>query len=106
MMPAPSSSLLCCPSWLRPSLPPLQAENNSGIKLTESMAMLPASSVSALVFAHPNAEYFAVGKIEKDQVASYAERKGWTMSEAEQWLRPILAYDSEVQVGGGGGGSN
>jgi 5-methyltetrahydrofolate--homocysteine methyltransferase len=71
----------------------LDATAKTGIDLTESMAMTPPSSVSGLYFAHPRAEYFGVGKIDPDQVADYARRKGWDVATAERWLAPILAYD-------------
>ncbi|WP_288350437.1 methionine synthase [uncultured Thalassospira sp.] len=71
----------------------LNAEENVGVSLTESCAMTPASSVSGFYFAHPEAKYFGLGKIERDQVESYAERKGMTMAEAERWLAPNLNYD-------------
>ncbi|MGE0045872.1 MAG: vitamin B12 dependent-methionine synthase activation domain-containing protein, partial [Hyphomonadaceae bacterium] len=71
----------------------LDAEKNAGMQLTESLAMLPGASVSGLYFAHPRAEYFGVGRIDRDQVADYAHRKGWTLETAERWLSPILAYD-------------
>jgi 5-methyltetrahydrofolate--homocysteine methyltransferase len=71
----------------------LDAEAATGIALTESFAMSPASSVSGLYFAHPDAHYFGVGKIERDQVADYAARKGWDTKTAERWLSPILNYD-------------
>ena len=61
--------------------------------LTESFAMTPAASVSGLYFAHPQAHYFGVGKIDRDQVADYARRKGWRVETAERWLSPILNYD-------------
>lgn len=64
----------------------------SGISLTESLAMFPASSVSGLYFAHPQAQYFGLGKITKEQVASYAERKGLSFEEMERWLSPNLGY--------------
>jgi 5-methyltetrahydrofolate--homocysteine methyltransferase len=64
-----------------------------GVKLTESFAMWPGASVSGLYFSHPEAHYFGVGKIERDQVEDYAARKGWTLQEAERWLAPILNYD-------------
>ena len=64
-----------------------------GIELTESFAMSPAASVCGLYFSHPESHYFGVGKIEQDQVADYAARKGWSMAEAERWLAPILNYD-------------
>jgi 5-methyltetrahydrofolate--homocysteine methyltransferase len=70
----------------------LQAPRNAGITLTESYAMLPTAAVSGFYFSHPDAKYFATGKIEKDQVADYARRKGWTLEEAERWLAPVLSY--------------
>ena len=70
----------------------LDVEKNTGIKLTESLAMYPASSVSGLYFAHPESRYFGVGKIGKDQVEDYANSKGITMDEAERWLSPVLNY--------------
>ena len=71
----------------------LGAEETAGITLTESFAMWPGSSVSGLYFAHPDSYYFGVGQVERDQVEDYAARKGWTVEEAETWLRPVLAYD-------------
>ena len=71
----------------------LSAETNAAITLTESFAMLPAASVSGLYFAHPNARYFAVDRLTKDQVEDYARRKGMTMQEMERWLSPNLGYD-------------
>jgi 5-methyltetrahydrofolate--homocysteine methyltransferase len=68
----------------------LDATNAVGVELTESFAMWPGSSVSGLYFAHPEAKYFGVGKIKRDQLTSYAERKGWTIEEAEQHLAPVL----------------
>ncbi len=73
----------------------LDVERNTGIKLTESCAMWPASSVSGLYFAHPKSKYFAVGKIGPDQVADYHRRKGMETAEVERWLAPILNYDPE-----------
>ena len=73
----------------------LEAEERTGVYLTESCAMWPASSVSGLYFAHPESAYFGVGKIEQDQVADYAARKGWSLDEAERWLAPILNYVPE-----------
>ena len=75
----------------------LDAEAATGIKLTESYAMWPASSVSGLYFAHPDSHYFGVGKIERDQVEDYAQRKGWPVAEAERWLAPILNYDPNAR---------
>jgi 5-methyltetrahydrofolate--homocysteine methyltransferase len=71
----------------------LHAERRIGVKLTESFAMWPGSSVSGLYFAHPQAHYFGVGKIERDQVEDYARRKAMSADEAERWLAPILNYD-------------
>jgi 5-methyltetrahydrofolate--homocysteine methyltransferase len=70
----------------------LDAENSTGVKLTESFAMWPGSSVSGLYFSHPESYYFGVGKIERDQVEEYAARKGWSVQEAERWLAPVLNY--------------
>jgi 5-methyltetrahydrofolate--homocysteine methyltransferase len=66
---------------------------NTGIQLTESFAMWPASSVSGLYFAHPESRYFSLGKIDRDQVADYAERKAMSVDEVERWLGPNLNYD-------------
>jgi 5-methyltetrahydrofolate--homocysteine methyltransferase len=68
----------------------LDATNQVGITLTESLAMYPASSVCGWYFAHPSSKYFGVGKINKDQLEDYAARKGMLIEEAEKWLRPIL----------------
>ncbi|MDB5611895.1 MAG: methionine synthase, partial [Bradyrhizobium sp.] len=70
----------------------LDAENTAGVKLTESYAMWPGSSVSGLYFSHPESFYFGVGKIERDQVEDYAARKGMTVAETERWLAPVLNY--------------
>ena len=72
----------------------LEADNRAGITLTESFAMWPASSVSGLYFSHPEARYFAVDQITRDQVEDYAKRKGWPLSIAERWLSPNLGYDT------------
>lgn len=71
----------------------LEVEEKAGIILTESFAMYPASSVSGLYFSHPEAKYFNVGKINKDQVEEYARRKNMPLDEIERWLAPILAYE-------------
>ena len=68
----------------------LGGEAATGIHLTESLAMYPASSVCGWYFAHPESKYFGVGKIEKDQLEDYAQRKGMSIEEATRWLRPIL----------------
>ena len=71
----------------------LDAEHATGMSLTESFAMAPPASVSGLYFAHPEAHYFGVGKIDADQTADYARRKGWELKTAERWLAPILNYE-------------
>jgi 5-methyltetrahydrofolate--homocysteine methyltransferase len=70
----------------------LDVEQHAGIKLTESFAMWPGSSVSGLYFAHPDARYFAVGKVDRDQVEDLAKRKGLSVAEMERWLGPWLNY--------------
>ena len=70
----------------------LEVEKNTGITLTESMAMFPAAAVCGLYFSHPDSHYLGVGKIQKDQVEDYARRKGMSLEETEKWLNPILAY--------------
>ena len=65
----------------------LNAKENIGVSLTESMAMYPNSSVSGYYFSHPNSKYFSVGKVEEDQVKDYAKRKKMTINETEKWLR-------------------
>ncbi len=70
----------------------LDVEKNTGISLTESFAMYPASSVSGFYFSHPQSRYFGIGKITKDQVVDYAERKGKSVKEIEKWLSPNLGY--------------
>jgi len=71
----------------------LDAEHKIGVKLTESYAMWPGSSVSGFYYSHPESRYFGVGKIERDQVGDYARRKNWTVAEAERWLAPLLNYN-------------
>ncbi len=71
----------------------LDASDKIGVRLTESYAMWPGSSVSGFYYAHPESRYFGVGKIERDQVEDYARRKGWTTQEAERWLAPLLNYN-------------
>lgn len=73
----------------------LEVEKRVGIKLTDGLAMLPASAVSALVFANPESRYFAVGHINKDQITSYAARKAMPQPAIEKWLSPILNYERE-----------
>jgi 5-methyltetrahydrofolate--homocysteine methyltransferase len=71
----------------------LDVEQHTGIKLTESYAMWPGSSVSGLYFAHPDSKYFAVGKLGRDQLLDYHRRKGLTLQEVERWLGPYLNYE-------------
>ena len=66
------------------------------VHLTDSLAMVPTAAVSGLYFSHPASRYFAVGKIDRDQAASYAERRGEPLEEAERWLAPVLGYDPDV----------
>jgi len=73
----------------------LDVENNVGITLTESCAMSPGAAVSGYYFSHPESRYFGVAEIGRDQVQDYAERKGWTLEEAEKWLAPNLGYEPE-----------
>jgi 5-methyltetrahydrofolate--homocysteine methyltransferase len=71
----------------------LDAEAQTSLHLTESFAMTPPAAVSGLYFAHPEAHYFGVGRIDRDQVEDYARRKGWDLKTAERWLAPILSYE-------------
>jgi 5-methyltetrahydrofolate--homocysteine methyltransferase len=73
----------------------LDAERRIGVKLTESCAMYPAAAVSGYYFSHPGAQYFVVGRVDKQQVTEYAHRKNVAVHEAERWLAPILDYDPE-----------
>ena len=73
----------------------LNATENAGILLTESYAMLPTAAVSGFYFSHPESSYFAVGKINEDQLGDYAQRKGWDIEKSRTWLAPILGFDSE-----------
>ena len=72
----------------------LGGEPVTGITLTESLAMYPASSICGWYFAHPQSQYFGLGKIQKDQVIDYARRKNMPVEEVEKWLRPVLEYDA------------
>ena len=90
----PAPGYPACPehSEKAPLFALLDAPNKAGITLTDSYAMLPTAAVSGFYFSHPDAKYFATGKIDRDQVASYAERKGWDIEKAERWLAPVLSY--------------
>jgi 5-methyltetrahydrofolate--homocysteine methyltransferase len=76
----------------------LDAERNTGMRITESFAMLPAASVAGFYLSHPDSSYFAVGKIGRDQVEDYARRAGIALGEAERWLAPNLAYEPTIAV--------
>ncbi|MCB1629126.1 MAG: methionine synthase, partial [Xanthomonadales bacterium] len=78
----------------------LDAQASIGVSLTESYAMYPAAAVSGLYFAHPQSQYFVVGKLDREQVADYARRKGWNLEEAERWLAPNLGYEPGAEVRG------
>jgi 5-methyltetrahydrofolate--homocysteine methyltransferase len=79
----------------------LDVERNAGIRLTESYAMHPAAAVSGWYFSHPEATYFQVGRIDADQVADYARRKGITVAEAERWLAPVAGYEAAERTAAG-----
>lgn len=76
----------------------LDATANAGIELTESYAMLPAAAVSGFYVSHPEARYFAVAKIDRDQVEDYARRRNVTVEEVERWLASNLAYEPKARV--------
>jgi 5-methyltetrahydrofolate--homocysteine methyltransferase len=89
----PAAGYPCCPDHTEKATlwRWLQADRHTGCTLTENFAMNPPASVSGLYLAHPRARYFHIGKIGRDQLEDYAARKGWTVQEAEKWLRPNLA---------------
>ena len=78
------------------SLGAVDVEAAIGLRLTESFAMYPTAAVSGFYFSHPEAKYFSVGKIDRDQLESYAVRKGVSVAEAEKWLAPSLGYDPDA----------
>ena len=90
----PAPGYPACPehSEKAPLFEVLGATAKIGVKLTENFAMWPGAAVSGFYLSHPDSQYFAVAKIERDQVEDYARRKGWTLAEAERWLAPNLAY--------------
>ena len=73
----------------------LDVQAQTGMELTESMAMWPGASVSGWYFAHPQSQYFVVGRLGRDQIEDYAARKGWSLRQAEKWLAPNLGYEPE-----------
>jgi len=90
----PAPGYPACPDHTeKGSLFGLLGAGEIGMSLTESFAMLPASSVSGFYLSHPDARYFAVGKIAEDQAGDYARRKGLSLGATERWLAPVLAYD-------------
>jgi len=76
----------------------LGVEKHTDISLTENLAMHPAASVCGVYFAHPEASYYNVGTLERDQIEDYADRKGMTVREVERWLASRLAYEPETDV--------
>ncbi len=76
----------------------LEAEARAGLRLTESFAAVPTAAVSGIYLSHPAARYFAVGRVGRDQVASYAERCGMSLQEAERWLKPNLGYEPKART--------
>jgi len=90
----PAPGYPACPehSEKAPLFKALDATAQIGVQLTENFAMWPGAAVSGFYLSHPDSQYFAVAKIERDQVEDYARRKGWTLAEAERWLAPNLAY--------------
>ena len=93
----PAPGYPACPDHLpkTPLFRLLEAEVNAGMRLTETLAMLPAASVAGFMLSHPQSGYFAVGKIGRDQVEDYARRTGMSLAEAERWLAPNLGYDPD-----------
>ncbi len=90
----PAAGYPACPEHTEKALiwKLLEADRHTDCTLTESFAMNPAASVSGLYFGHPGSIYFDVDCLQKDQVADYAQRKGWTIAQAEKWLAPVLGY--------------
>lgn len=72
----------------------LDMETHTGMIITESFTIYPAASVSGWYFSHPEARYFGIGRVGRDQVEDYAKRKGMSLAEAEKWLSPVLGYDA------------
>jgi 5-methyltetrahydrofolate--homocysteine methyltransferase len=96
----PAFGYPACPDHSeKPTLFRLLDAGEAGIILTEHFAMLPAASVSGLYLGHPDARYFPVGRIDRDQVESYARRKGVPVAEVERWLSPNLGYDPRARGG-------
>ncbi len=96
----PASGYPACPDHTEKSVlwDILKVEENTGITLTENYAMYPTASVSGLYFTHPDSRYFGLGKLNRDQLLSYADRKGSEIHKMEQWLGPCLGYDTEEDM--------
>src|SRR5690606_6018879 len=94
----PAPGYPACPDHLAkgPLFEILQASRNAAMELTESYAMLPAASVAGFYLSHPDARYFAVGRVGRDQVEDFARRSGIELAEAEHWLAPLLAYEPSM----------
>ena len=95
----PASGYPACPDHTQKQVlwSVLNVEKHTGISLTESLAMWPASSVSGWYYAHPESRYFGVGKISRDQIENYAKRRNISQTVAEKWLASNLAYEPEPQ---------
>ena len=94
----PAPGYPACPDHTEKSLiwDLLKVEENTGIQLTESYAMVPTAAVSGFYLSHPEARYFGLGKINKDQIKSYAHRKSMDVRQVERWLSPNLGYDPDT----------
>jgi 5-methyltetrahydrofolate--homocysteine methyltransferase len=103
----PAFGYPACPDHSeKPKLFDLLGARELGIDLTETYAMLPAASVSGIYLGHPQSRYFSIGRVGRDQVADYAERKGVAVEQAERWLLPNLSYEPERQPGSANGSAN
>jgi 5-methyltetrahydrofolate--homocysteine methyltransferase len=90
----PAFGYPACPDHSeKPKLFALLGAEDAGLALTETFAMTPAASVSGIYLAHPEARYFSIGRLDRDQVEDYAARKGVSTAQAERWLRPNLGYE-------------
>ena len=74
----------------------IEPDKNAGMTITESFAMLPTASVSGMYFSHPEARYFGIGKLARDQIEDYAARKGMDIQDAERWLASVLGYENQL----------
>jgi 5-methyltetrahydrofolate--homocysteine methyltransferase len=94
----PAPGYAACPDHTekRTILQLLGAGERAGISLTETCAHVPSSAICGLYFAHPESRYFSVGRIDRDQATDYAKRKGMDLAAVERWLRPWLAYETDI----------